>query len=87
MHYKNGRPAKNGDKVVLIPDWVGGVPVAGVLVDAKPGITHCNGYLAPITHGIQAADLSRCLHVDDFQALMKIAGEAPDMSPIDPVAG
>ena len=31
MHYKNGREAKNGDKVMLIPSW--GPPVIGILYE------------------------------------------------------
>src|SRR5260370_289822 len=35
MHYKNGRIAKNGDKVVLMP--VHGAPLVGILYDATVG--------------------------------------------------
>jgi hypothetical protein len=35
MHYKNGRPAKNGDKVVLLNDY--GRAMIGILYDAQAG--------------------------------------------------
>ncbi len=63
MHYKNGREAKNGDKVVLLPTW--GVPVIGILYDAVAGNDHCNGHLAPIRPGDPCPDLKECLHLDD----------------------
>ena len=34
MHYKNGREAKNGDKVVLVSDYAA---VIGILYDATAG--------------------------------------------------
>lgn len=41
VHYKNGREAKNGDKVVLLPSY--GSPVVGILYDATAGNDYCNG--------------------------------------------
>jgi hypothetical protein len=73
MHYKNGREAKNGDKVMLIPS--SGDPVVGVLIDATPGNDHCNGRLIPLSFGMGYANLSECLHVDDAKALLGL-GEA-----------
>lgn len=37
MHYKNGRPAKNGDPVVLLPTAYRKIAVAGILYDATAG--------------------------------------------------
>lgn len=66
MHYKNGREAKNGDKIVIIPDpKYGGTPAVGILYDAKPGNDHCNGKLAPISASDRCPDLKECLHLDD----------------------
>ena len=45
MHYKNGREAKNGDKVVLFPFIT--VWVVGILYDATAGNDYCNGKIAP----------------------------------------
>ena len=53
MHYRNGREAKNGDKIVKL-DEKGGVVAFGVLHSATPGNDYCNGYIATI----QAAKLS-----------------------------
>ena len=66
MHYKNGRPAKNGDKVVLFPSY--GSPVIGVLYDATAGNDFCNGKLAPIAPNDPTANLAECLHFDDVVA-------------------
>lgn len=65
MHYKNGREAKNGDKVVLIPSY--GPPVVGILYDATAGndYDYCNGRIAPVSPGDPAPDLKECLHLDD----------------------
>lgn len=44
MHYKNGREAKNGDKVIVLPSY--GPPFAGILYDAIAGNDSCNGRIA-----------------------------------------
>lgn len=67
MHYRNGREAKNGDKVVLLPEHYG-LPVVGVLYDATPGNDCCNGRLAPISPGDPGPNLAECLHLDDVKA-------------------
>lgn len=46
MHYRNGREAKNGDKVVQI-SGDGKVEAVGVLHSAVSGNDYCNGYIAP----------------------------------------
>lgn len=72
MHYRNGREAKNGDKIVQI--GYGGVLTTGVLVDAVAGQDYCNGTLAPLTYGgAQGACLADCLHLDD---VLKMIGGA-----------
>jgi hypothetical protein len=68
MHYKNGREAKNGDKVVLFPAYANGRPVVGILYNATPGNDFCNGYLAPMSNTDPIANLSECLHYDDVVA-------------------
>lgn len=74
MHYRNGREAKNGDKVIQLGTCYaedgrtvegGFITSVGVLYDAKPGNDHCNGNLAPIQNPITSACLCDCLHVDD----------------------
>jgi len=74
MHFKNGREAKNGDTIILIPGW--GPPVVGVLYDAVAGNDACNGYIAPIGNQNMVANLSECLHMDDF--LAAIPANIPD---------
>lgn len=68
MHYANGRPAKNGDKVLQI---VYGAPVIAVLYDAKAGNDYCNGQLAPVFSGAGAC-LADCIHVEDVLAALGI---------------
>jgi len=84
MHYKNGREAKNGDKVVLIPEYAGGVPVIGILYDAKAGNDYCNGRLAPISPSDPCPNLKECLHADDMLAAVK-AAEVPTSTSSGPV--
>lgn len=76
MHYRNGREAKNGDKIVQISGYGSGAEInaVGVLYDAKPGNDHCNGNIAPIQSPIISACLCDCLHVDDLAALLKEKG-------------
>lgn len=68
MHYANGRPAKNGDKVVLMPPWPGANPVVGILYDAQAGNDHCNGKIATIHQSDACPNLKECLHFDDVKA-------------------
>ncbi len=65
MHYKNGRIAKNGDKIILIPEH--GTPVAGILYDATPGNDFCNGRIAITTSNDPCPNLKECLHADDIK--------------------
>lgn len=76
MHYRNGREAKNGDKVVQIGGYgtSGQVVAVGVLHGATAGNDYCNGNIAPIQNPITAACLCDCLHVDDLAELLKKAG-------------
>ena len=46
MHYRNGREAKNGDKIVKLDG--GNVVSFGVLHGATPGNDYCNGNIAAI---------------------------------------
>jgi hypothetical protein len=82
MHYRNGREAKNGDKIVQIGrtynadgSYVDGIITSvGVLYDAKPGNNYCNGNLAPIQQPVTCACLCDCLHVEDVAAFLKEKG-------------
>ena len=68
MHYKNGREAKNGDKVMLIPS--SGAPVVGILYDATAGNDYCNGKIAPTSPSDPMPNLKECLHIDDVIAAL-----------------
>ena len=68
MHYRNGREAKNGDKIVQIEN--GKISAFGVLHSAVPGNDYCNGNIAVIQNAQQYACLIDCLHVDDVAAIL-----------------
>lgn len=70
MHYKNGREAKPGDKIINLTTGL-----AGVLHSPNPGSTTCNGRLAAINQNDPYVTLSDCLHVDDIAA-----ADIPDIS-------
>ncbi len=72
MHYRNGREAKNGDKIIQLGMDGSNVNAFGVLYDAKPGNDYCNGNIAPIS--LKDACLCDCLHVDDLAAILKEKG-------------
>lgn len=78
MHYRNGRPAKNGDKIVSLGGYGSGpvnINAIGILFDAVPGNDHCNGMIAPIVGGqCFSACLCDCLHYDDVAAIIVAAG-------------
>lgn len=76
MHYKNGREAKNGDKVVLLPSY--GSPVVGILYDAQAGNDYCNGRIAMTAPNDPCPNLKECLHLDDV--LGALPSEVPDTS-------
>lgn len=75
MHYRNGREAKNGDKIIGMLS--GKVDAVGTLRDATPGNDYCNGYIQ-IGHEPSASDpiacMCDCLHVDDVMAILAEKG-------------
>jgi hypothetical protein len=78
MHYRNGREAKNGDKIVSLAGY-GSSPVninaIGILYDAAPGNDYCNGSIASTIGGpVVSACLCDCLHLDDLAAILKEKG-------------
>lgn len=72
MHYRNGREAKNGDKIISLAS--GKIESLGVLYGATPGNDYCNGLIAPIQNGIQGACMCDCLHIDDVLAILAEKG-------------
>jgi hypothetical protein len=72
MHYRNGREAKNGDRIIQLDSL--GKPMGGaILYDAVPGNDYCNG-LAATVQTQTAACLVDCLHVDDVAAMLAEKG-------------
>jgi hypothetical protein len=76
MHYKNGREAKNGDKVFLLATY--GPPLVGILYNAVAGNDSCNGNIAPISANDRCPNLKECLHLEDV--LKAIPTDVPDSS-------
>jgi hypothetical protein len=72
MHYRNGRKAKNGDKIVKLD--AGKVVAFGVLHGAVPGNDYCNGNIAAVQSPNDYACLCDCLHVDDLAAILAEKG-------------
>lgn len=73
MHYRNGREAKDGDKVVRLGG--GNIEAFGVLHSTRPdGGSHCNGSIAQVQSLNEYACLCDCLHVDDLAELLKEKG-------------
>jgi hypothetical protein len=71
MHYRNGREAKNGDRVVKLE----GAKIVsfGVLHSATPGNNYCNGNIAVVQSATDYACMCDCLHVDDVASLLEDA--------------
>ena len=68
MHYKNGREAKAGDKVVNLSNGL-----AGILHDVNAQSDTCNGRLAVTSQNDPYVTIGECLHLDDVAA-----AEIPD---------
>lgn len=76
MHYKNGREAKNGDKVLLVPSY--GTPIVGILYDAVADNDYCNGRIAPISPSDPCPNLKEVLHFDDVTSAIDAQATAAD---------
>lgn len=76
MHYRNGREAKNGDRIIQIGSYGDSAQITaiGVLHSAVAGNDYCNGKIAPIQNADTGACMCDCLHVDDVAALLKEKG-------------
>ena len=72
MHYRNGREAKNGDRVVQL-DSNGKITHMGILHDAVAGNDYCNGHIAAVVGG-SGACMVDCLHADDVTAMLAEKG-------------
>lgn len=74
MHYRNGREAQNGDKIINLGLAGWPAPRIGILYDAKPGNDYCNGQIAPIASMDSTACLIDCLHLDDLMVILAEKG-------------
>lgn len=74
MHYRNGREAKNGDKIVRVNMETGKIEAYGVLYDAVSENSFCNGYIAPEISQGNYACICDCLHIDDVAEILKEKG-------------
>ncbi len=77
MHYRNGREAKNGDKIVFLGFSGGEITHVGTLRDATPGNDYCNGYIQIGTEPNTSdpiACMCDCLHVEDVAAILAEKG-------------
>lgn len=72
MHYRNGREAKNGDKVVQLQG--GQIVASGVLHSAVAGNDYCNGSIAPTQAANTCACICDCLHLDDVAEMLAEKG-------------
>lgn len=75
MHYKNGREAKVGDKVIS-KDSAGNV-TSGIVLFMYPATTTCNLGLAPLTAPSAYVNAGDCLHVDDAYEAVPAAAPVP----------
>lgn len=78
MQYKNGREAKDGDKVVFLPGYDS--PVIGILYNTAVKNDYCTGRIAPISPSDPCPNLAECLHLDDVLNVLSTVEEIPDMS-------
>lgn len=74
MHYRNGREAKNGDKIIRLNG--GKIEAFGILHSAVPGNEYCNGNIAVIQSANDYACMCDCLHVDDLAEILQKQGLA-----------
>ena len=73
MHYRNGREAKNGDRVIQL-SHDGKIAGVGILHDAVAGNDYCNGNVASIQATGTGACFCDCLHADDVAAMLAEKG-------------
>jgi hypothetical protein len=73
MHYRNGKEAKNGDKIVQI-GYNGEIAAIGILYGATAGNDYCNGNIASIQNVPFGACLIDCITVEDLAEILKEKG-------------
>lgn len=75
MHYKNGRPAKPGDKIIHL-----GSGQSGILHSPNAQSNTCNARLGEINQTDPWITVGECLHVEDIAA-----ASIPDASAVPTV--
>jgi hypothetical protein len=60
MHYKNGRPAKDGDRIVNLTTGL-----SGLLYGSQPQSQSCNGRLAECRSSDAYITIGECLAIED----------------------
>ncbi len=71
MHYRNGREAKNGDKIIQLQG--GKIVTFGTLQGATHGNDYCNGNIL-VNINTDIACMCDCLHVDDLAEILAEKG-------------
>lgn len=79
MHYRNGREAKNGDKIAQLETSSGKILAVGQLQNAVAGNNYCNGELVITGYGpkpaiIIGACMCDCVHIEDLAAILAEKG-------------
>lgn len=69
MHYKNGREAKHGDKVINLVTGA-----SGLIHSLNSQSDTCNGRLAMTTPNDPYVNVKDCVHCDDVHAAFKDEG-------------
>lgn len=67
MHYRNGREAKQGDRVIFL-DPLSGKSESGILYSLSAQSDTCNGRLAKEASSDPYVNIKDCVHVDDVNA-------------------
>lgn len=75
MHYRNGREAKAGDRILDLK-----TRTAGILYDPNPTTNTCNGRVAVERPHDVYVNIGDCIHLDDVRE----AFPAPPPSPPPP---
>jgi hypothetical protein len=63
MHYRNGREAKSGDKVLVLTTGQ-----SGMVYNLNAQAQTCNARVASVTPSDPYVNLSDCVHQDDVAA-------------------
>jgi hypothetical protein len=79
MHYKNGREAKEGDKIISV-DYQKRVQV-GVVLDLIAGSDTCNATLIRPIGQPWSVNLKDCYHAEDALAAIENVAKTPTSAP------